>query len=334
MNLEEKVKNMLTLSHDNFSVIQLWPILEYIIVTHLMHGLSLQKINKYDGCLINNKVYVDSLSLEERKSRVNKAKIRELTPYVKKMVNNFDENLLKDMYRNLSNVRFKKRRLLLIAGIGGMFDAKNNSITYSLNSSVGHELLHLSSSCYYPKTKERHVGFKQQRGMASIGRGLNEGYTELLASRIFNKNGNVESYYKEVRIAKLFEFFFDDPRDMQKYYFRHNLPGFILYMQKYIPRKELINILLNLDYVNALSLASPVITAYKNVKISMELYKYFLKTNPSREKRLAFEKVLRENKLVELTLENQKYKLQRNVTPFDNRRVRLALDEGRMMRAA
>lgn len=321
MTLDEKIKNGIMLSQENFSIIQLWPFMEYLILTHLLHGYSVQKINKYDGCLINKKVYVDNLSLEERKRMVNKAKIKELTPYVTKLVNYFDENLLKDMYRNLSTVKFKKKRSMLLMGIAGSFDSKNNSLSYSLNSSIGHELLHLSSAYYNPKTKEHHVGFVQHKGMVSIGRGLNEGYTELLASRIFNKNGEVEAYFKEARAARLFEFFFDDPRDMEKYYFRHNLSGFILYMQKFIPRKTLINILLDLDFINRASYLSPIVMTYKNIKVSMELYKGFLKTNPSVKQRLAFERVLKENKLVELVLDKQKVKLQRNVTPFDNRRI-------------
>lgn len=327
----ERAKDFLRETHENFGIINAWPFLEYLILMHLFNGYSLQKINKYDGCLINKKVYADKMSLEERKKRINKAKIRGLTPYIEKLVNYFDENLLQDMYRNLSTVKFKKRRLLLLMGIGGTFGSKDNSLTYSLKSSIGHELLHLSSAFYNPKTKESHVGFKQSKGMVYIGRGLNEGYTELLASRIFNNDSSPDTYFKEVRIAKLFEFFFENPKDMEKYYFKHNLPGFILYMEKYIPRKKIIKILLNLDYINRFSYISPIFMSIKNINISMELYKCFLKTNPSVKKRLAFERVLRENKLVELALDKQKLKLQRDITPFNNKSL-VPLRQERLMR--
>lgn len=330
----DRINNFLMEAHENFSIVAAWPFLEYLLLMHLFNGYSLQKINKYDGCLINKRVYVDKMPLEERKRRANRAKIDALLPYVNKLTEYFDETMLKDMYRNLSTVKFKRRRLLLIMGVGGVFSAKKNSIVYSLKNSIGHELLHLSSAFYNPKTKERHVGFEQSKGMVCIGRGLTEGYTELLSSRIFNKDGSPDAYYKEVRIAKLFEFFFDNPKDMEKYYFKHNLPGFILYMQKYIPRKKLINILLNLDYINRLSYASPIIMTIKNINISMELYKGFLKTNPSVKKRLAFERVLRENKLVELALNKQKVKLQRNVTPFTYYNNTTLRGNGTLRRAA
>ncbi|MDE5630646.1 MAG: hypothetical protein K2I70_03505 [Bacilli bacterium] len=334
MVLTEKMKDMLMLVQDKFTIVSFFPLFEYILLKHWTYHYNLEKVNKYDGCLINKRVLLDKVSLETRKRAASRAKIRELAPYVEKLVNHVDENLLKDMYRNLSTVNFKRRRLPILIGIAGMYDSEDNKLSYVFKSAIGHELLHLASNCYHPKSKENQTGFRQGKGTISIGRGLNEGYTELLASRIFNKNGEVDSYYKEVRIAKLFEFFFDDPKDMEKYYFRHNLPGFILYMQKFIPISKIRSILFDLDYINSLSNFSPLITPIKNVKISMELYKYFLKTNPSVKKRLAFEKVLRENKIVELALDQEKYKLQRNIIPFDNSRVTSMVEEVRQRRVA
>ena len=296
--------------------------------------LSLERISKYDGCLINKSVFYDFTSLEERKRNIDRKKIKELLPYVEKLTNYVDESLLKDMYRNLSTVKLKKIRSIFTFDVVGSYEAKDTTIEYLNKKAIGHELLHMASSYYSKEKKEWHVGFRQTNNKASIGRGLNEGYTELLASRIYNKSGKAESYKNEVRIAKLFEFFFDDSKDMEKYYFRHNLPGFILYMQRFIPRKELISMIIRLDEINRIYSRGIVTFTFKTVELSMDLYKYFLKTNPSREKRLAFEKVLRENKLVELALNREKFKLQNEPTPFNNRVIQMPSGGQGRLRAA
>ncbi len=321
MTNKEKIAEFIVSTEKSFTLVNLWPFLEYILLVNIFHQYSLQKLNKYDGSIISKKVFYDYMPLEERKKRMNKAKIEALLPYVERLTDNVDENLLKDMYRNLSTTKFKKKRMLLLLGLAGTFDARKKSLSYSLNSSIGHELLHLASACYLGKNKVAQVGFRQGKGMVTIGGGLNEGYTELLSSRIYTDN-KVKCYHKEVRIAKLFEFFFDDPKDMQKYYFRHNLPGFINYMQQYIPRKKLINILTKLDYINEISTLLPGMAPFKNIQLSLDLYRYFLKTNPSVKKRLAFERILKENKLVELALNHEKMSLHRNVTPFTNNKIR------------
>ncbi len=296
--------------------------------------LSLERISKYDGCLINKSVFYDFTPLKQRKRNVDRRKIKELLPYVEKLVNHADESLLTDMYRNLSTVKLKKMKSIFTFGVVGSYDPTDNIIEFFNKKAIGHELLHMASGYYSKEKKEWHVGFKQANNKASIGRGLNEGYTELLASRIYNKSGKAESYENEVRIAKLFELFFDDPKDMEKYYFRHNLPGFILYMQKFIPRKELINMIICLDEIDRIYSRGIVTFTFKTIDLSMKLYKYFLKTNPSRAKIRAFERILRENKFVEWALDKEKFKLQKESTPFNNRVVEMPYSSHGRMRAA
>lgn len=281
--------------------------------------LSLERINKYDGCLINKGVFYDFASLEERKKSVDKRKVKELLPYVEKLSNHVDEELLKDMYRNLSETKLKRKKKMLFSDLSGFYNPEKKIIEVNDKNSIGHEVLHMASSYYYKKKKESHCGFEQANDKAFIGRGLNEGYTELLASRIYNKDGKVETYKNEARIAKLFELFFDNPKDMEKYYFRHNLPGFIIYMQQFIPRKELIGMIITLDEINRLYSRGIITFTFKTAKLSMDLYKYFLRTNPSMKKRMAFEKILKESKLAELALNREKVSLQRNVIPFNSR---------------
>lgn len=309
----EAVVSLLSLLKKSFYVVSVNKALPIIVGCYV--GSTAGKLlitknsSKYSGCLINNKIFYDEATLEERKKNVEKTKIRVLLPYVQKLAKSVDESLLVDMYRNLSTAKASFSPLLAIGSAEGSYNPKTNEIEYFFKSSIGHELLHLSSSYYDKKNKEIHSGFSQSRDYATIGCGLNEGYTELLASRMFNKNNKVETYKRNVRVARLLELFFVDPEDMQKYYFRHNLPGYVKYMEEFIPRKKFIKMLFDLDIMHRFTFTIPFVPTYKSISVELELYKYFLKTNPSKEKRKAFESIIKETKIGKMALDRTKMKL-------------------------
>lgn len=90
-------------------------------------------------------------------------------------------------------------------------------------------------------------GFYVYCSKFGFGFGLNEGYTELLASRIFNKNNRATAYYGLVKICKMLELFFDDPEDMRKLFFSCNLMGVIEKLKEYMPEEEVYAIIFELD---------------------------------------------------------------------------------------
>ena len=61
----------------------------------------------------------------------------------------------------------------------------------------------------------------------SFQRGLNEGYTELLANRIFNNEHyyNDSAYTLNVYLLRIFELLYDNQKDMEKDYFLANYQG-------------------------------------------------------------------------------------------------------------
>jgi len=271
--------------------------------------IVINKISKYDGLNCSDlNILNDSKSLEEIKREINKEKIKDILPYVEKIVNFTSENNLKNIYTNLNSLTIQKNRFILLKGIAGEYSQKENIITYALKSSIGHELLHLASRSI--KNGKEYSGFIFKTKHLVLGRGLNEGYTELLASRLFNKSKKTNSYEEEVKIARILEYFFDNPKDMEKYYFNTDLPGLIHYMEKYAKREEIIKLITEIDKINNSSLDIVIaLKTYYYIKIQLTLYKWFKEKNKDLDKLKKLEDLLCENKLVSLIINNEKTKL-------------------------
>ena len=200
---------------------------------------------------------------------------------------------------------------MILMCMAGMYDIQKNTIRYTLKSTIGHEFLHMASSYYDAATKTEYCGFFQTKGFDTIGEGLNEGYTELLASRIYEKNHKVGAYKKEVGVTRLLELFFDNPKEMEDYYFNHNLPGLIHHMEQYAPREEIIKLIHEIDEMHNLSNILSPISIYQQVKIQMKLYEWFRLKNKNSQKLESFESFLKENKITLLVFKKQKIKLQK-----------------------
>ncbi len=162
-----------------------------------------------------------------------------LLPYINKLINYLSEEELTLLNERLKTIKVKNGRLNIINDIlyGGMYDIKDNKLTYYHKSAIGHELIHLASS-YYDEERDLSIcGFStyNYKTKLSFGYGLNEGYTELLASRIFNKKNKVTAYKGLVKICRMLELFFDDPTDMRKLFFSCNLTGVIEKLKEYMP---------------------------------------------------------------------------------------------------
>jgi len=148
--------------------------------------IRFKKISEYDGCIVKDFSFIEDYDIQELKSAINQEKISQLSTIIMKLKNYTSEENLKTVYKNLSTVKIK-RNFMMMFETTGSYSSKKNTIKYFLSSALGHEFLHMSSSYYDSKNDISCVGFKQQKGVSLIGKGLNEGYTELLASRIYNK---------------------------------------------------------------------------------------------------------------------------------------------------
>ena len=272
--------------------------------------IRLEKLSKYDGCILKNLLLPDCSDIEKLKKSIDSEILKQFLSYLDKLKDYTSEENLITVYKNLNTAKIEKNRLILLLGVGGWYNSKENIIEYSIFSSIGHEFLHLSSSYYNSSDDLVTVGFRQGNKNLSIGRGLNEGYTELLASRIYNKNRKITIDYKnEVKIVRLFELFFDDYKIMEKYYFHHDLPAFIRYMEKFIPHDEIIKIICDIDEITAICNNINFVHFYYSTKVQITLYHWFIINCRDQDKIRLFQDLICENPIISAVIHNKEYKL-------------------------
>ncbi len=290
------------------------------IGTLLARKTTLKHLSPYEG---NGYVIAD---LNEIKNQYNsirrvsnpdytgKEKIKKYMQALKKHVGT-DIKLAEG---HISTLTLQKKKSMAFTGTAGEYDGGKNTISYISEDAtiMSHELLHMASFMQDSKTGSHYYGFMQYRNKAEIGRGLNEGYTELLSGRIFH-GGKTNSYARLVRIAKLIEEFFPTPKDMEHAYFTCNLPQLVRTMETYCTREEVMNIILGMDEIYAYEkvIGSPI-PIIKETQIAKKLYELYARHYASEPAKVeAFKKKASENKLVGMTIAGKKMKLTRQ-NPF------------------
>ncbi len=275
--------------------------------------VHLQKVSKYNQFVINNSEFLNELRQNQQVAAIDKEKVSILRPYLEKLKNYTDPDNLKTIYNNLQTAKVdKKFPYIIFLGINmsAYYVPRDNTITYFSPKSLGHEFLHLASSSYDEKRKLIFSGFMQRSSEFSIGRGINEGYTELLASKIYNE-GEVRAYTRKVKIARLLELFFDDPKDMEKLYFNHDLPELIHYLEGFAKRDEIIKFLIEVDHMsNPISTSlHPIYPTYASIKTQLKLHNWFMAKSQDADKKATFEGLIRESKMASIILDRQNTKL-------------------------
>lgn len=278
---------------------------------------KLQAISKYDGYIINESCLLDNGSLADRKEACERDIVQAMKPILDGIVQYVGEENLGLMYTNLKGLQVESLKNSL--RLKGWYRPDINRIGFFDIYALLHELIHLSSTYYDKEKNMTESGFYQvnYNDGAEIGRGLNEGFTELISSRI--ANCKVDVYYWLIRISRLFELFFDNTKDMERFYLEHNLPGFIHYMEEFIPRDKLMDIILRMDKIYYFyNKHVPDFVILDAINLEMEIYGYFMKSKPNQEKVQAFEGILKENKLISLAFKREKMKLVECMTEVIN----------------
>lgn len=243
----------------------------------LGNKIRLNKLSQYNGKIISDCPLLVKLNSDEIKKQINYKKIEFLRPIIEKLENYISSQNLSTVYKNLQTIKIKWKPFMIMLGVAGTYESKSNTICYSLSSSIGHEALHMASSHYDKNDDIYFIGFKQYKRGFSIGEGINEGYTELLASRIYNKTGKPSAYKIEVKLVKLMEFFFDNPKDMESFYFNFDLPGLIKYLEQFAEKEDIIKLLKEIDKVNFNSSnCLSFLPYYSSIKSQITLYNWMI----------------------------------------------------------
>lgn len=118
-------------------------------------------------------------------------------------------------------------------------------------ANICHELLHMSSTYVDEERKISFSGLCQISDNSSIGLAIDDAYTEILAYRYFNLNKKYMSYDYEIIITTLIEEIIGKDT-MTSLYFNADLHNFVLELQKYNTKENIIKFLDDLDSIYAL----------------------------------------------------------------------------------
>ena len=166
--------------------------------------------------------------------------------------------------------------------ISGTYNSTQNAINiyFDKNKSVlAHELLHAAST----DSEYNRVGFSiifEKVGM--VGKGLNEGYTELLNQRLFNHQCNsylCNSYLYLTLLAEQLEDFYENKEDMMTDYFNANIFNLIGELLKSMTLEEAIDIIVDMDVFLEYNLN----TKYY-LKLKQKIHKLLQKSPVNQEK--------------------------------------------------
>ena len=228
---------------------------------------------------------------------------KDLFIFSKKIILTTKKSSIRNLGNNFQTLKINKKnknKLIMIIkndGTQGNYNPKRNEInTYNdKKTTLNHELLHAASSNpffssigfnrIFKENKENNLRYNE------IGRGLNEGYTELLNNRISKEKSY--SYIHLNKIAYLIELLFENKNEMKDYYFNNDIEGIIYELNKYINKEEIINLLIDIDelYYN-----KNLLLYYKIKKRILKIYKQ----NKTKEEIKKFKKEYYQNQLIKI----------------------------------
>lgn len=180
--------------------------------------------------------------------------------------------------------------------VSGFYNNKLNEIDiyFKKRHVLSHEFLHMASTCDSNRNLCGFLvfGFDSFTGCYDyFGSGLNEGYTELLNTRIFLDGKKTGSYLQNVKIVGLIECFFDNYKDMEYAYFHNDISAVYDAFCKYGTREEFFTIMNELDnYASGFKNSDYI----NSIRVQLKLYE-IIKRSGDDKKIAKFEAILQDN---------------------------------------
>lgn len=222
-----------------------------------------------------------SLSKEDINKIKNKKFGKDLIKFRKKLYKKINSKNLTLLNNNISSLKVKIKYLapeiLLLNLTVGSYNIQKNKIKVFKSyekETINHELLHMATTFYDKKLKIGFCGFEQilfcKREL--FGKGLNEGYTELISKRYFNENNDfvIDGYEVCMFYAEKLEKIVGKNR-MELFYFNANLMGLYKYLTKFDESSNIFTFIAILDNI----IDKREVSNTKNVR-EHELLSYYL----------------------------------------------------------
>ena len=173
----------------------------------------------------------------------------------------FEHCNLSSFYRNMKDLTITKKKRTLTERIEGLIKGVITTAIYdeclntiyivdekdqNIRNIISHELLHMATT----KKTEKVIfcGFYQfyKDKSTGIGYALNEGYTEYLNKKYFNKDEEEDSYHNEQLIAQGIERIVGS-KLMEELYFKADLKSLVDELAKYTSIENVMNLLKQFD---------------------------------------------------------------------------------------
>ena len=195
------------------------------------------------------------------KDEINKIKKSvmgtELIKFRKKLNKFFkgeDLNLLNNNIKSLKiKIKYFAPQVLLLRFASGKYNLKKNKIElikYFKKESTNHELFHMATAFYDKYLQIGFCGFQQIIFFKrqTVGYGLNEGYTELLASRYFQEYTKFSDYSYDICtfFASKLEEIIEKDR-MESFYMTADLFGLYKYLLNFDSEENIVKFIIFLD---------------------------------------------------------------------------------------
>ncbi|MBR6690012.1 MAG: hypothetical protein IKL65_01615 [Bacilli bacterium] len=219
------------------------PISKKIKVQKIDEVLTIVDLNKVKEITVEHFTTKDTVFLNQDKVVIEEY----LKNFIKTMNENFEEEDLRNLYDNITWLLVKRNRFLKSDGEYEMFE---NILTFHKNNdpdSINHELMHLSSNPHDENNFSGGFSHSIENDIL-IGRGIDEGYTELLNIRYFNSKAK-NTYEREVFAVSEIEKLVGQ-KEMEKYYLNANLYRLIKALEKYYSLQEIERFICSLDFIN------------------------------------------------------------------------------------
>lgn len=191
----------------------------------------------------------------------NSIEDKDVIEFYQTLKNNVTPNNLMNFYNNIQTLKIVKSNNSNIKKLEetmffclGNYDTAENIINFFYNpqnnkDTLHHELFHVSSTDRKSNVSGFELNLAYDHLFISIGRGLNEGYTENLCNRYF-KTGKEKAYPKLQNLSILIEQFYDNPKDMEADYFNACLINLITELSQKMKVEEAVDILVDIDYIH------------------------------------------------------------------------------------
>lgn len=190
---------------------------------------------------------IDLLETNEIHNKYEETLQIEVDTFLDILEKNFKREDLTIFFRNIQTLDFKEVKELNDDTIG-YYTPNNNKITLiegADSNTIIHELFHMASSYVDKEHKITYTGFRQRGKELDLGKGLNEGYTELLANRYSNTIDS-SGYIYETKYAKILEDIIGKEL-MQSLYLQANLKGLINELTNYQTEEKIMQFIQNMD---------------------------------------------------------------------------------------